>query len=410
MQELIQKKLTNSFDLPLSGPNILEDLKLNKALNLAKKHTKQGNDDKARKIYQDILVKFPKNKRAADGIKTLASKTLANTSYIGEPPRDQFSNLVNLYAKGQDQKVLAHALQLLKQFPKSAVLYNMMGAAKEGIGRPEEAIDSYSKAISINPNFVEAYNNMGNALKDQGKLKEALQAYTKAISIKPNFAEAHYNLGNAFKEQGKLERAIEAYNKAISIKPDFAETYYNIGITLKDQGKLEEAIEPFTKAIAIRPDYAEAYFNMGITLIDQGKLEEAREAFTKAISSKPDYAEAHRILSTIKQYTLEDEHFLQVKEIYRSGLMSEAARCQLSFALAKMYEDIGDIEKSLSFLIEGNTQRKKFLNYSLYQDIEIFNKLKKTLPHLQKSFPEIKERSTDTTPFLFLVCRDQAQL
>ena len=206
MQELIQKKLTNSFDLPLSGPNILEDLKLNKALNLAKKHTKQGNDDKARKIYQDILEKFPKNKRATDGIKTLAGKTLANTSEIVEPPRDQFNNLVNLYAKGQDQQVLAHALQLLKQFPNSAKLYNIMGAAKEAIGKREEAIDAYSKAISINPNFVEAYNNMGNVLKDQGKLKRALQAYTKAISLKPDFAEAHYNLGNAFKEQGKLKR------------------------------------------------------------------------------------------------------------------------------------------------------------------------------------------------------------
>ena len=46
-----------------------------------------------------------------------------------------------------------------------------MGAAKEAIGKREEAIDAYSKAISINPNFVEAYSNMGNALKDQGKLK-----------------------------------------------------------------------------------------------------------------------------------------------------------------------------------------------------------------------------------------------
>ena len=58
---------------------------------------------------------------------------------------------------------------------------------------------------------------------------------------------------------------------------------------------------------------------MGVTLIDQGKLEEAREAFTKAISIKPDYAEAHRILSTIKQYTLEDEHFLQVKKSIELG-------------------------------------------------------------------------------------------
>ena len=102
---------------------------------------------------------------------------------------------------------------------------------------------------------------MGNALQDQGKLDEAIQAFTNAISIKPNFAEAYYNMGLGFKEQGKLDEAIEAYTNAISIKPDFAEAYYNMGNALLDQGKLDEAIEAFTNAISIKPDYAEAYNN-----------------------------------------------------------------------------------------------------------------------------------------------------
>ena len=41
---------------------------------------KSGLGEEAKKIYQDILNKFPKNKKALDGIKTLANKTLVNTS------------------------------------------------------------------------------------------------------------------------------------------------------------------------------------------------------------------------------------------------------------------------------------------------------------------------------------------
>ena len=59
--------------------NILDELRLDKALKLASK-LMNGLITKL-KIYQDILNKFPKNKALA-GMKTLASKTLAANSDI----------------------------------------------------------------------------------------------------------------------------------------------------------------------------------------------------------------------------------------------------------------------------------------------------------------------------------------
>ena len=53
-------------------PNILEALKLDQALRLAKKKAKEGSFAEAKCIYQDILVKFPKNKRASDGIESFS--------------------------------------------------------------------------------------------------------------------------------------------------------------------------------------------------------------------------------------------------------------------------------------------------------------------------------------------------
>ena len=101
---------------------------------------------------------------------------------------------------------------------------------------------------------------MGNALQDQGKLDEAIEAYTKALSIKPDYADACCNMGNALQDQGKLDEAIEAYTKALSIKPT-AEAHNNMGNALQDKGKLDEAIEAYTKALSIKPDFAEAYNN-----------------------------------------------------------------------------------------------------------------------------------------------------
>ena len=231
---------------------------------------------------------------------------------------------------------------------------------------------------------------MGIALQDQGKLQEAIEAYKKTLSLKPDFAEAYNNMGIALQDQGMLDESIEAYKKTLSIKPDYAEAYNNMGVALKEQGKLDKAIEAYKKTLSLKPDYAEAYNNMGIALQYQVKLEEAIVAFNKALLIKPDYAETHRNLSFIKQYKEDDDQIIQVQELYKRKDLSEDARCNLSFALAKMYEDLGKLDQTFRHLSEGNALRKKLLNYSKDQDEKLFLNLKNTQPVFSKNKLKLK--------------------
>ena len=278
---------------------VLGELKLDQALKLAKKKIKDGEYEEAKAIYEDILKKFSKNKRALDGLKSLSDKPGTNRPTIQEPPIDQLQGLVKLYTQGQFKQAQIQASELLKQYPQSIILYNILGSANKSLGKLDDAIEAYKKALSIKPDYAEAYNNMGVTLQEQGKLKEAINAYKKAISIKPDYAEAYNNMGNAFKLQGKLDDAIEAYNRALSIKPDYADAYNNMGIALKEQGKPEESIEAYNRALFLEPAFSEAYYNMGNVLHEQGKLEEAIEAFNKALSvnpfNSPDYGRIDHI-------------------------------------------------------------------------------------------------------------------
>ena len=222
-----------------------------------------------------------------------ASTSMPHSSDVQDPTENQLQPLINLYSQGQLQQVLDEASKLLQQFPNSAYLFTICGAAHAGLGCLDDAVESYKKALYLKPNYAEAYNNMGLALQEQGKLEEAIDAYKKALAIEPNYAETNHNVGTALRDQGKLEEAIKAFNKALSLKPDYADAYNNMGNTLKDQGKLEQAIEVYNKALAIKPDYADVYYNMGLTLKDQGKLEEAIKAYNKLLAISPDYAEAY---------------------------------------------------------------------------------------------------------------------
>ena len=367
--------------------------------------------------------------------KRLTSSESKNT-YGQDPPKKQLDSLLKLYNQQKLQQVFNNAQRLTKRYSKSLTLWNLMGASAAQIGKLDEAVLAFKKALLIKPDYAEVHYNLGNAFRDQEKLQEAIEAYGNALSIKPDHADAYLNLGNALKDQGKLEEAIAEYKKACSTKPDYADAYLNLGNALKEQGRLDQAIDAYSKALSIRPDCVDAYLNMGAIFEDQeklgealgaykkvisikpdyadahlimgnvlkvqGKLDEAIEAYNKAISIKPDYADAHLNLSSIKKFTRKDEQFLQVQELYKSDGLSDEKRCKFSFTLAKMYEDVGELDQAFRHLFAGNALRKKLLKYSFKQDVDLFNRLKETQPHFSINSLEIKESSIKPTPIFIL--------
>ena len=57
-------------------------------------------------------------------------------------------------------------------------------------------------------------------LEKLGEYKDAINSYEKAIQIQPNLASAHYNLGLIQKELGEYQKAIISYEKAVRYKPE----------------------------------------------------------------------------------------------------------------------------------------------------------------------------------------------
>ena len=164
------------------------------------------------------------------------------------PSQDQMQELMNLHNQGQLVNALDQAEKLIQQYPKTFVVWNILGAASKGLGNLAEASKAFKKVTELNPNYADGFNNLGVVLTDQGKLDEAVEVLKKALSIKPDYAEAYNNMGNALKDKGELDAAIDSYKQAIKIKPDYAEAYSNMGNALKDKGELDAAIDSYKQA------------------------------------------------------------------------------------------------------------------------------------------------------------------
>jgi len=278
-------------------PNILDSLKLDQAIRLAKKKSKEDTGEEAKRIYQDILIKFPKNKRAMEGLKALVGTRVGKASKVQDPPQEQQQLLISLYNERQFIQVLEQITVLLEMFPNSSFLHNISGAVYKGLGHLDTSIEAYKKALALKPDSAVAFYNMGNVLKERGKLEEAIEAYNKALVFNPDYADAHNNIGNVLQDQSKLEEAISAFKRVLSLKPNCAETYCNMGNVFAAQGDLEEAIIAYRKSLSINPNSVVAHSHMAAVFADQGKLEEAIEAYSKALAINPDYGDAHNGLS-----------------------------------------------------------------------------------------------------------------
>lgn len=276
---------------------MLVKLSVDQALMKANSHLKKDEILEAQKLYQAVLLAFPKNIRAQQGLTNLNKIKLTNTNKILS--RETINHLINLYNQGQLSSVIEHAHELSVKFPGSFDIWNILGTAAIQIKMLDKAIEAYEKCVILKPDYAEGYNNMGVALKEQGKFLEAINLYKKSISLKPNFAEAYVNIGVAFKELGKLDDSIDAYNKAITIKPDHAQAYSNLGNALQDKGMLNEAIDAYQKSISIKPNNVTTFINMGNTFRAQGKLDDAILTYKKSLSYKPNYNDAYLNIGTV---------------------------------------------------------------------------------------------------------------
>jgi tetratricopeptide (TPR) repeat protein len=115
------------------------------------------------------------------------------------------------------------------------------------LGRHQEAIATYKKAIQLNPNSAEGYNNLGVALSHLGEYKEAVKQYQKSIQLDSNYFLAYSNLGALFAGMGNYEEALKVLKATIQINPDYFEAYNNLAIVYNRMGKSKEVV-PFFQA------------------------------------------------------------------------------------------------------------------------------------------------------------------
>lgn len=136
----------------------------------------------------------------------------------------QYDKAQDLYRKAKEYKGVdtASAERLPDPFARGKIA-NMHAELADtycGIGLFDEALEEYSKALDLRPEFPDIRTRRAQVLFDQGKKDEALKELEDVKRTRPYYLPAKINLGVAYYSLGRVEDAIKEWEQVLSLEPD----------------------------------------------------------------------------------------------------------------------------------------------------------------------------------------------
>ena len=204
-----------------------------------------------------------------------------------------------------------------------------------------EALESYKKAVEIDPTFATAYLSLSWAYDKMFETRASHEAIEKAmtyarkatekerlyieadyagyierdqeksiqlleqiISKYPKEKRAYLFLANTFGYDDS-DKAIDKLNKALEIDPHYGEAFNSLGMYYRYKGDFEKALELFKKYASVSPDQANPIDCLANLYFREGRVDEAIAKFKEALSVRPDFVwstMALHYISALKQY------------------------------------------------------------------------------------------------------------
>jgi tetratricopeptide (TPR) repeat protein len=205
--------------------------------------------------------------------------------------------------------ILKRADQVLARNEADLTALTDRGFALGALGRHDEALVTFERALQSHPGHALTHFNRGVALEKLGRKDDALVSYERAIEIAPTSPEAIGNRGGLLNRMGRLDEALEALDTASSLSPDSPVIASHRGTVLAKLDRPAQALDELDRALHLGVTDPDIRHNRGVVLLRLGHKDAARQAFDEIADGDPPHAgacwnlialditEAHRTIS-----------------------------------------------------------------------------------------------------------------
>jgi tetratricopeptide (TPR) repeat protein len=160
-------------------------------------------------------------------------------------------------------------------------------------GEHAVAIQKFTRALAIDPKFVDAYTHRARAHYETHDYDRALDDAASAIRLDPRAARAYVYRAAAYDELGLYDKSLPDCEEAVRLDPNLALAYvYRASAILSLRHDKEAARADCDKALELDPDLALAYLARG-GCHKEGAYREALADCNRAIQKAPRLAKAY---------------------------------------------------------------------------------------------------------------------
>jgi TolB-like protein/tetratricopeptide (TPR) repeat protein len=178
------------------------------------------------------------------------------------------------------------------------------------LGSVLAAVDSFKRAISLDPHFAAPYAGLADvqsALMDlhhapHGQLLSDAERYAmEAVAIDPNLPEAQLSLAAVRQMQSRWSEAEAAYRRALQLHPTFARGHRWFGGMLLQFGRFDESLPEYERALELDPYDVPSQSAYGLALFYARRPQDAAVHLERLLSST-DHIHARFVLGQVYAY------------------------------------------------------------------------------------------------------------
>ncbi len=129
----------------------------------------------------------------------------------------------------------------------------------QAVAETLKEIDRLKAVLKTQPDNLDNLIQIGNLYFDIGRPNESIEYYEKALAIDPRNPFVLTDCAVMYSHLGRFDRSIGYLDSALAIKPDLPQAYFNKGaIFLMGLGQTDSAISAWTEYLKVAPDSIQA--------------------------------------------------------------------------------------------------------------------------------------------------------
>ncbi|CAN5449272.1 hypothetical protein BH20ACI3_BH20ACI3_21330 [soil metagenome] len=296
-------------------------------------------------------------------------------------PRVRMRLAVLYNATNKREEAFAELKRAIESDAKFAPVYNLLGQIHITAGNFDHAIKARETYARLLPDEAEPYQALAHTYQQKQQFDKAVEYYTRALKINPDYINVYRRRGDAKFFAGDIADARADYRAGLERAKgaDRPGLLFAAAFTYVHQGEIDEAAKYYEQAITIAEAEKEdvmissGWDALGRSYLEAGRLIEAANAYRKGYEASrraPDYSETDkllwegryrhargRILAKLGEFDAAMEHAEWIRlELQKAGNPNPAYMKSYHYMVGYILVEKRDFKGALEHLKQANTE------------------------------------------------------